>query len=589
MAMTPLSPGVQVNEIDLTGNIPAVGTSASAFVGNFAWGPVEERTRVSRTDEIVQIFGKPTDGNFVDWFTAANFLSYSGMLYLVRVVVDDARNATGDKSGLLVKNQQAYNMIDDGATHISKEFIARYPGALGNSLAISIADQNNFENWQYANEFDAAPGTSEHAESLGAAYDEVHVVVVDKLGEFTGIPGTILERHPFLSKAKNAKALDGSVSFYGSVINLNSQYVWWIGNPDTANYYDNTGTITDATGEWGTALIVSGTPTKFKLLKEGSGRNHSANLIELGGGQDGTKPSASELVEGWELFKSVEEIDVGILMTGDGGGEIHHKTVVQNIIDNIVGRRKDCVVTYSPKKSDVMNKTQSQATQAILKTRNDINRSSSYAIADNNWKLIFDVYNNKYRWIPCNSDVAGLMAETENNYDAWWSPAGFNRGKIKNVVQLAFNPNEDSRTELYKQQVNSIVSFVGEGPVLYGDKTQQAKSSAFQYINVRRLFITLEKAIGKASRYMLFEINDEFTRASFRAMVQPYLREVKGRRGIYDFHVVCDETNNTPEVIDSGNFVGSIYIKPARSINNVRLDFVATRTGVDFKEVIGKH
>lgn len=588
MSSFPLSPGVQIREIDLTGSVQAVGTSAAAFVGDFIWGPVEERTQVSSDTEVVNIFGKPDDRNYVDWFTAKNFLAYSSMLYLVRVVDADAKNSTGDGTGLLIKNKQEYNMVND-ANRAELLFAAKYPGALGNSLKVSIADQSNFEKWQYADEFDAAPATSEYAEALGAKYDEVHAVVVDELGEFTGIPGTILERYSFLSKALDAKALDGAPMYYGNVINEQSQYVWFFGNPAASAYYDNSGSITDAVTEWGTKLIVAGVSAKFKLLAANASAQHDGYAVKLSAGHNGSKPTADELILGWDLFKSTEEIDVGILISGDAGGSASHTVVVQHLIDNICERRKDCVVTISPNRADVLNKTQSQAVTAILLTRNTIGRSSNYAIMDSGWKLQYDVYNDVYRWVPLNADVAGLMAATENDYDAWWSPAGFNRGKIKNVVSLAFSPNEDSRTNLYKQQVNSIVTFVGDGTVLYGDKTMQAKSSAFQFINVRRLFITLEKAIGKSAKYLLFEFNDEFTRATFRNMVEPFLREVKGRRGIYDFKVVCDETNNTPEVIDQGQFVGAIYVKPARSINFIRLDFVAVRTGVEFSEVVGKY
>lgn len=582
------APGVQVREIDLTNSVAAVGTSAAAIVGDFVWGPVDERTRISTDNEMAFIFGKPNDRNYVDWLTAKSFLAYSSNLQVVRVVDATAKNATGDGAGLLVKNKQAFNMVND-SSHDTKLFIAKYPGAIGNSLKVSIADQGNFDKWQYADEFDAAPGTSEYAASLGAKYDEVHAVVIDALGEFTGIPGTILERYSFLSKALDAKALDGAPMYYGNVINNQSKYVWFVGNPGASKYYDNTGTITDATGDWGSKLIVSGTATKFKILKENTTAGHDGEATTLSGGNDGTKPNAAELNLGWDQFKSTEEVDIGLLIASDVGGEASHTTVVQHIIDNLCENRKDCVVTFSPKKSDVINKTQSQAVDAIKATRNAIGRSSSYAIMDSGWKLMYDVYNDVYRWVPLNGDIAGLLASTERDYDAWWSPAGFNRGKLKNVTSLAFNPNEDSRDALYKVQVNPVVSFLNEGTVLYGDKTMQAKASAFQFINVRRLFITLEKSIGKSAKYLLFEFNDETTRATFRNMVEPFLREVKGRRGIYDFKVVCDETNNTPEVIDAAQFVGAIYVKPARSINYIRLDFVAVRTGVEFSEVVGTY
>ena len=579
------APGVQVREIDLTGSVQAIGTSAAAIVGDFTWGPVDVRTQISNSGELVSTFGKPTDRNYVGWLSASNFLSYSGMLYVVRVVDNDALNATAD-AGLLIKNEAAFNALNDGATHIGKRFAARYPGALGNSLAISIADIQSYDKWQYANEFDAAPGTSEYAQSVGAKYDEVHIVVIDKLGEFTGTPGAILERYAFLSKASDAKQLDGAPAFFGQVINQQSQYVWYFGAPDT-DAYDDTYDTNSATTEWGKKLVIAGQPQKFKVLRANATDNHNACFFELKNGADGAQPDQNELVEGWSLFQSVEEIDVGILITGDGGGETSHTRVVQYIIDNICEKRKDCVVVYSPKKSDVTNKTQSQAVTAILATRNAIGRSSSYAVMDSGWKLMYDVYNDKNRWVPLNSDVAGLMAATENDYDAWWSPAGFNRGKIKNVISLAFNPNSDSRDNLYKQQVNSVVTFVGDGTILYGDKTQQAKASAFQFINVRRLFITLKKSIGKSSRYVLFEFNDEFTQGQFKALVDPFLREVKGRRGITDYRVVCDKSNNTDDVVDRGEFVAAIYVKAARSINWVRLDLVNTRNGMSFSEAVG--
>lgn len=589
MSITSQAPGVQVREIDLTQSIQSVGTSAAATVGDFVWGPVDVRTSLSSATELAELFGKPNDRNYVDWFSAANFLSYSGMLYLVRVIDEsDAKNATGDKNGLLIKNQAHFSMVSDSGSNSGAYFAARYPGALGNSLSVSIVDIQSYTKWKYADDFDAAPGTSEYAASVGAKHDEVHVVVIDRLGEFTGVPGTILERYAFLSKASDAKALDGAPMFYGAVINQQSKYIWHLGNPDTSAY-DDAYDSNKATTAWGTKLVVAGAASNYKVLNENSNDNHSGQSYDLGGGNDGTTPDTNEFIQGWSHFQSTEEIDVGILISGGAGGETAHNRVVQYLIDNICEKRKDCVVVYSPKKSDVLNKTQSQACDAILATRTAVGRSSNYAVMDSGWKLMYDVYNDKNRWIPLNSDVAGLMAATENDYDAWWSPAGFNRGKIKNVIALAFNPNGDSRTRLYKQQVNSIVTFVGDGTVLYGDKTQQAKQSAFQFINVRRLFITLEKAIAKSAKYSLFEINDEFTRNGFRGMVEPYLREVKGRRGIYDYRVVCDQSNNTPEVIDQGQFVASMYIKPTRSINWIVLNFVAVRTGVEFSEVVGKH
>ena len=589
MARTRQSPGIDIREIDLTASIPAVGTSAAAFVGDFNWGPVMVRTRVSDDTEMARIFGKPTDRNYVSWYTGKNFLAYSTNLQLVRVVDGTAVNSVGGGTPFIVKNQQEYNSVIDTGNHDEAEFVAKYPGVKGDSIAVFIADQNNFEDWKYANEFDFAPGTSDYAESLGAAYDEVHVVVVDMYGNFTGIPGSILEKYSFLSKSRNAKGLDGDPLFYGSVISEQSQYVWWFGNPKASAYDDGKGTIKDATIEWGEELISStGKAAKFKILKAQTTPKHDGYKKTLAGGLDGDIPTSGQLIAGWNEFKSTEEVDVGLLISGNGGGDTGYVIVVQHIIDEICERRKDCVVLISPLLKDVLNKEQSEATTNILKTHNKIGRSTSYGFMDSGWKLQYDVHNDKNRWVPLNADIAGLMAMTERDYDAWWSPAGFNRGKIKNVIALAFNPNEDSRTDLYKRCVNSVVTFLGEGTILYGDKTMLQKNSAFQFINVRRLFITLEKAIGKAAKYQLFEFNDEFTRAQFVSMVEPYLREVKGRRGVYDFFVKCDKFNNTDEVIDAGEFVGSIFVKPARSINYITLNFIAVRGGVSFTEVTGQ-
>lgn len=586
MTMVSEAPGVLTREIDLTGSITAAGTNSSSTVGDYNWGPVEVRTQISDRTELELTFGKPTDRNYVDWFVASSYLAYSSSLYVVRVIGENALNSTASGTGLLIKNEQMFNMLNDGTSNDDKMFVAKYPGVRGNSLEISIADVNNYDKWEYADEFDSAPGTSEYAEKLGATDDEVHLVVVDKLGLFTGVPGTILERYAFLSKSSDAKALDGSPMYYGNVINKSSQYIWFFGNPDTDKYDDQP----EKTTAWGTPLVVNGVASKYKVLKDTKVLEKNPGLVyTLAGGNDGEIPSTKEIISGWDLFKSTEEIDVGILISGQAGGEAGHTRVVQNIIDNIAEIRKDCVVCYSPKFSDVMNKTQSQAVDAILKTRQNVGRSSSYAIMDSGWKLVYDVYNDKNRWIPLNGDIAGLLATTERDYDAWWSPAGFNRGKLKNVIQLAFNPNSDSRKALYKKQINSVVTFTTDGTILYGDKTQQAKTSAFQYINVRRLFITLQKSISQAAKYSLFEFNDDFTRSQFKSMVRPYLNEVKGRRGVYDFLVVCDESNNPPEVVDAGRFVGAIYIKPTRSINHITLDFVATRTGVEFSEVVGKY
>jgi phage tail sheath protein FI len=248
--------------------------------------------------------------------------------------------------------------------------------------------------------------------------------------------------------------------------------------------------------------------------------------------------------------------------------------------------RKDCLVFLSPEKSDVVNNPGGEVTDTVA-YRQTLT-TSSYAVMDSNWKYQYDKYNDVYRWIPCNGDVAGLCARTDLERDPWFSPGGLNRGVLKNVIKLAYNPSKTNRDDLYVKGINPIVSFQGEGTVLFGDKTLLVKPSAFDRINVRRLFIVLEKAISRAARFSLFEFNDQFTRAQFVSLVEPFLRDVQGRRGITDFRVVCDETNNTGEVIDRNEFVGDIYIKPARSINYIQLNFVAVRTGVAFEEIVGQ-
>jgi phage tail sheath protein FI len=302
--------------------------------------------------------------------------------------------------------------------------------------------------------------------------------------------------------------------------------------------------------------------------------------MNLFGGKVGS-PTSAQLNASYDLFVDPEETDISLVMTG-----AHPQVVSEHVLENVVGVRRDCVAFISPDMANVVDNAGSEVSDITQKI--NLFNSSSYGIFDGNWKKQFDKYNNTYRWVPLNADVAGLCARTDFERDPWFSPGGFNRGQIKNVTKLAWNPNKAQRDDLYKANINTVVSFRGEGTVLYGDKTMQRKPSAFDRINVRRLFIVLEKTITRAAKYSLFEFNDEFTRAQFVALVEPYLRDVKGRRGIFDFRVVCDTTNNTPEVIDRNEFRGDIYIKPARAINFIQLNFVAVRTGVAFSEIVGQ-
>jgi hypothetical protein len=426
--------------------------------------------------------------------------------------------------------------------------------------------------WEHHNLVGAAPGQSTWQALNGntSASDELHVVVKDEDGEFSGVPGTILEVFQGLSRATNAKNEDNSVNYYKEVINDSSNYVWFAN--DRANAVSNTG-----------LNLVSST-------------NYTPASISMKQGADGLDESTATLAvvgSAYDLFASAENVDISLVLQGKpiGGTTTVNGETVSNfqlanyIIDNICETRKDCIALISPDRSKVLNNNGDEAT-GVKNWRGAVT-SSSYAVLDSGYKYQYDKYNDVYRWIPLNGDVAGLCARTDATNDAWWSPAGFNRGSIKNVVKLAWNPGSAERDILYSNGINPVVTFPGQGTILFGDKTLQAKPSAFDRINVRRLFIVLEKAIATSARFSLFEFNDPFTRSQFKNLVTPFLRNIQGRRGITDFLVVCDETNNTAQVIDSNQFVGDIYIKPARSINFIQLNFVAVGTGVQFSEVVG--
>lgn len=744
-----LSPGVTWSEIDLTTIVPSVSTSVGAFAGHFRWGPLYEIMDVGNEDDLVKKVYKPHDDNFVDFFTCANFLSYSNALRIVRTAnTEGALNATAGGVGLLIQNKHQYEMEYENFAAADELglFAARYPGVIGNSLKVSMfcasGDEDSYKSWEYFQEFDSVPGTSKYVADRGGRNDELHLVVIDEDGKFTGRPGTILEKFGYLSKAADALNFDGTPDYYVNVISQSSNYIYIINEP-VINYANvesvtvreggrgyfsaNNVSITGGVGSGATANIVcnaagsvvrvdvknrgdqyyltdslhlvapSGQDAVITIgsvgptgnantvsitnagkwysnannvvLSGGTGSGLTANIsvnanggivavdiapaansaginyvandmvyvvqvvpsdlivnmqaaanaegviwgnpaegtvftepqaeytFSLDGGADGL-PSDIDVIAGYDMFANPDDTDVSLIMTG-----AHSRDVCAYVVDNIVGGslpatgdmtmkavgsgRRDCVAFLSPQMEDVVNNSGSE-TQDVIAYRNSLNFSSSYAVMDCNWKKQLDKYNGKYRWVPLNGDIAGLCAYTDYLRDPWWSPAGFNRGHIKNVVNLAWNPKMNNRDDLYQNGINPVVNFKGEGPILYGDKTMLTKPSAFDRINVRRLFIVVEKAIVKAAKYSLFEFNDEFTRAQFVALIEPYLRDVKGRRGIYDFKVVCDESNNTPTVIDRNEFIGDIYIKPARSINFIHLNFVAVATGVAFSEVIGR-
>jgi hypothetical protein len=358
---------------------------------------------------------------------------------------------------------------------------------------------------------------------------------------------------------------DGTTNFYKTVINDNSNYVW-----ATADRSGDATTTADA---------IANTTNLVPYAK---------SFI---GGRDGVtegNASVSALATAYDLFADASSVDVSLVLAGKATGGTYGEQLANYLVDNIAENRKDCVVFISPDKGDVVGAgTEGVQATNIVQFRGAL-RNSSYSVIDSGYKYQYDKYNDVYRYVPLNGDIAGLTARSDTLRDPWFSPAGFARGQIKNLVKLAYNPSKSDRDVLYKNDINPVVTFPGQGTVLYGDKTALGRNSAFDRINVRRLFIVLEKTIANASNSTLFEFNDEFTRAQFRNLVEPFLRDVQGRRGIYDFRVVCDETNNTPEIVDSNRFVGDIYIKPAKSINFIQLNFVAVRSGVEFTEVVGQ-
>ena len=558
-----LSPGVNVSEIDLTTVIPSVATTIGGFAGNFNWGPVNEITSINNELQLVERFGKPDGNTSTSFFTAANFLSYGSNLKLVRSVGQFAKNAVDNGTGPSILNETDY-LENHSSGSGSQFFAAKYPGTLANGIRLEICDSNTtvFGTWTYKNQFDSFPDTSQYAAlqvNSSTSNDEIHIVVLDSTGKITGTANTVLEKFGYVSKASDAKNSDGTSNYYKDVINNKSKYLWWLKHPTVGT-------------NWGQTVSSQG--------EAGFDKATSIVGYTLAGGVDDA-PVSANVQSSYALFNNADTVDISLMMAGP-----HTDINTINNLISIVESRKDCMLFMSPPSSTVIDNAGSEATD-LDSLAGSLTRSS-YVVMDSAWKYQYDKYSDVYRWVPLNGDVAGLCARTDTQRDPWFSPAGLNRGQIKNVVKLSWNPQKTERDTIYKAGINPVVTFPGEGTILYGDKTFQNRPSAFDRINVRRLFLILEKTIAKASRSTLFEFNDEFTRAQFVNLVEPFLRDIQGRRGIYDYRVVCDTTNNTPEVIDQNQFVGDIYIKPARSINFIQLNFVAVRTGVAFNEIVGK-
>ena len=640
-----VSPGVNVSEIDLTTIVPAVATTAAGMAGVFQWGPAEEITLVDSVNTLKRKFGGPDDENYQYFFTAANFLGYGNNLQVVRVVGSDSKNASSAATPALIKNE-----ADFESQTLNEDFYGKYPGPLGNALAVFAFDGSaaadgivgvtiggtslgagieagtssifisgssagsgdlvlqagdilrlptgqsvtiktavngataaevtptinaaitsaqtqgvSLEN-RYKSLFSDFGPTTTDVEAFGGSNDILHIAVVDYTGAWTGTKGTVLETFEGLSKATDAKDGSGVNNFYRTIINEQSQYIWAGAN----GIGFSPAVKQDAT--------FANLTTNTHLSSAGS------YGVTLGGGGETFATAETALYSGgYSKFEDDTEVDVSLILGGPASATI------SGLIVDLCDKRKDCIAFLSPTpQSDYINKDTGTATNNLLAYRkSSLNKNSSYAVLDSGYKYMYDNFNGVYRYVPLNADIAGLLARTEVENEAWFSPAGFNRGQIRGVVKLALNPRQAHRDDLYKNSINPVVSFPGEGTILFGDKTMQTKPSAFDRINVRRLFIILEKAIATAAKFQLFEFNDEFTRSQFRNLIIPFLRDIQARRGVQDFKVVCDESNNTGSVIDRNEFVADIFIKPNRSINFIQLNFIATASGVSFEEVGG--
>jgi len=636
-----VSPGVLVQEKDLTNVIPAVATTIGAVAGQFNQGPMDEVVSIASEKELAETFGKPDSTNFEYWFSAASFLQYSSSLRVVRAANTSSVNAVTSGTAIRIKNTDHYSNGDgttgpfnNGSANVG-EWAARTAGAWGNNLKVSVCpsatayeetsktttndastavgdttivltsgtdftvgDIVNFaesggheyrvtgvstntltfvrhpsgtgglhtavangsavrRRWQYYDLVDKAPATSTYASTRSGVNDELHIVIVDEDGGITGTANEVLEVYDSVSKASDAKTAQGDTNYYPDVIYNRSEYIYWMDHIATGSNWGGA-----ASGLTFTALTAP----------------YARSLVT---GVDGSAVSTAELKSAYEKYNDADTVDVNLIIAGKGNA-----THIDNLI-TIAENRKDAIVFASPERADVVNVTNSTTQTTNVKGFFDSIRSSSYVVFDSGYKYTYDKYNDVFRYVPLNGDIAGLAARTDLIADSWFSPAGFNRGVIRGAVKLAYNPVKTQRDELYRARVNPVVTLPGQGTLLFGDKTGLSTPSAFDRINVRRLFITLEKAISTASKFQLFEFNDEFTRAQFRNIVEPFLRDVQGRRGVTDFLVTCDASNNTADVIDRNEFRADIFVKPNRSINFIQLQFVATRSGVAFEEVVG--
>ena len=668
MASTLLSPGVEIQERDLTvGSIETVEVNVGAIAGSFAKGPVLTPVRISNESQLIEIFGEPSDANAETWWTAASFLSYGGVLDVVRCATSGQLSASDDGTTspylLSITTKEVYEATYLSATANPFHWAAKDVGADGNAIRVSVIDKGadttlvldgalttstigtQVQNTAgtksgYIYAWDAAsntvslitsdtwttsdvvengvtdrnissvsdwydnqevwtgfkwsqiaprPGTSPYVAARGGANDEMHIAVWDATGVITGTPNTLLEKFSYVSKANNGKTQEGAGNYYPNVILNKSAFVYW-GSHETTVYDVSANQAATGGNIAGTGNAGSDSATTFDLFASvyvTGGGGVGDNIYVLAKGAETGSASSGEIITGLQEFADTETVQIDYLLMGPGdAASKQNSQSIGAAVLTITSNRKDCVGFLSPYRGDVVG-----VTSSTTQTNNVVDfyspmQATSFGVFDNGWKYVYDRFADKYRYIPCNGDVAGLCAATTANGLPWFSPAGLNRGAIKNAVKLAYSPTKSERDTLYQKRINPITSLPGQGILLFGDKTALASPSAFDRINVRRLFNVIEKTIGNAAKGVLFELNDEFTRNNFKNVVEPYLRGVQAERGITDFLVICDDTNNTGAIIDANEFKADFYIKPARSINFITLTFIATRTGVSFDEVV---
>lgn len=553
-----LSPEVRITETDLSTSVPQVASSITGCVGQFNKGPCLERKLITSVRSLETTFGVPTDSNYIDWYTAWNILQYNQTLFVVRAAAVDSANAglgITDTSTVTVSvsdrriNDDVEFDVDNIVFNADEvlRILARYPGAYGNEIKVSVCDSTNYTTATVV----GSAKFSDYFDRATIESDEIAIIVHDK---DPNDPTQYIVVETFIcSTNPAAKDFNGNSTWVGEYIGRNSQYI---------------SAYTDQSSTFSVYTFTS------QLLVEGS---------------DGTL-DAGDIDACYDLFANAEEFDINIIVdnhnTSVFGSAASLATSQQYIIDNICEVRKDCMVILSPYKQDVVNNSGSEVTDLITYANTTLNRSTSYGALYGNWKYQYDRYNDKFRWIPVSGDVAGIYARNDLQREVWFAPAGLNRGQVKNVQKFGFNPDKPSRDLMHKNNVNIVTAFPGDGPVVFSQKTLLRKPSSFGDVDVRRLFMYMEKAISTAAKYFLFEKNTPFTRRQMFNMIDPFLRDIVGREGITDYRVIVDGTNNTGEVIDRNEMIVDIYVKPTRSIYYLQLNFINTKTGVNFEEII---